>query len=147
MSTPEDADDAGTPDDGPGETSELLARATDELRRAPEREPTWQDISGAVVGALRAAGRRTTWVTVGLDGGTDPGRDVLVVGDQVLAGLVRRDLRTLAGCAPSGMAVDVDEEGRCTGVVVEVVAAFGADLRGVAAEVRARCSADRKSVV
>lgn len=138
-----------TPDEQgpvPEAGSELLDRATAELRAAPEREPTWQDISDSVVGALRAVTRRTTWVSAGLDPrsgtgltGTGP-VDTVAVSDQALAALVRHALRPVPGCDPAGLEIGVDEAGRCTGLTVEVVAAYGQDLLALAAEVRRRCT-------
>ena len=135
----------GAGDDGRPEVSDLLARATTELREAPERAPTWQDISDGVVGALRTITRRSTWVVAPLERGSADGRpgapDTVSVSDQAIATLVRRTLRALPGCAPSGLDVEVDDAGRCTGLLVEVVAAYGEDLQRLAGLVRERTAA------
>lgn len=133
------SDDSAVPEEG----SELLARATTELREAPEKAPTWQDVSETVVSALRSVTRRSTWVTAGLGPRGDAAAvtDTMTISDQALAVLVRRALRTLEGGAPSALTVHADDAGRCTGLDVEVVAAYGQDLRGLVAEVGRRCAA------
>ncbi|WP_460868769.1 hypothetical protein [Rhodococcus aerolatus] len=143
-----------TSDTVPDEGSDLLARATAELRQAPEKEPTWQDVSESVVTALRSVTRRSTWVTAGLGprpraaGGTAAGvTDTVALSDEGLAVLVRRALAPVAGGAPSALDVHVDDAGRCTGLDVDVVAAYGQDLRGLVAEVRDRCAAVLRDVL
>lgn len=132
-----------TPPTGPGAADgddELLARATRDLREAPE--PGWAEISEAVVGAVRAATRHTSPVAarLGLGASADPAApergDTLRIADAVLAHYVGRAVGSVAGCSPVRVDLRLDDAQRCTGMGVDVAVAWDLDLPVVADHAR-----------
>lgn len=126
-------------DDGP--TAALLARAVGSLRDEPE--PAWDTTSTRVRHALRRSTRRsrplraTTADQPG--GGAFGGDDRLLVSERVVIDLLRVAVTGTSGGAPTAIDLHVErseQDDRCTGVGVELVAGFGTDLRAVTHELR-----------
>ncbi|MEV6411352.1 hypothetical protein [Kribbella sp. NPDC051718] len=109
-------------------TEDILRRAAAEARSAPE--PGWVDISASIQQKLRSVTRRSRPILAEADSGGP-----LYVADHVLVSHLRAAVNALPGCELSRVSF-VGEEGRATGAVVEVVAAYGQDLPALGEQIR-----------
>lgn len=113
-----------------GNPDDALARATRELREAPQ--PGWTQIRDSVIGAVRATSRRTQPVRATIDVSTEDaerGRDTLHITDQVLRTYLNRALTEASMSAPVDVAFDLDENSDCHGADIDLVGAYGTDLQ------------------
>jgi hypothetical protein len=128
-----------------GDLAARLAWAARHLRTADN--PSWPDISGAVIATVRSAARSGWPVRAALgDLGADadrastspvgPVREQTYVSERVIRYYVSKAMALHQGCALSNVRLDLDGTD-LQGVTVDVVGAHGVDLARLGGRVRA----------
>ena len=120
---------------------DVIRRAVDAIQdRATEESSQWPAVAAGVRDRVRRSPLLSTPVDAAIEdlSGATPFAhgDRLTVSDRVVVDAVRRGLNGIPETAPETISLVLD--GRdCVGVRVELVAAYGADLRAISDRVRA----------
>lgn len=114
--------------------SDLLDRATDFLRTAPE--PGWDAIADRVMTAVRAEPHRGGWPLLAETLPDRPSHGRIYVSDHVVRGTLALALRQRYLCAPTHIEFDIDD-GVLRSVHIEVTGSHGTELRKLADRIRA----------